>query len=169
MADVQVHLGNLNVSIPKDIVVQVLYEASGWLCRRIDLVRVVSHNIHRDSATISKPRVGGRNARTEALETRARLQRRESWKCEPCHLRRRSRAWFAADNFARIRLYCGATVASRRFTLMPESIDSASEYAIIDANTPHLYGHIGDGCSRHFVTTSVFTFFADWAFKSNSS
>src|SRR5271163_4451041 len=66
MANVPGHLGTLDVGVSKEVVVQMFYEASNRLHRRINFVRVVSHNIHRDSATISRHLIGGKEThRTE--------------------------------------------------------------------------------------------------------
>src|SRR6185437_6732389 len=75
MADVPFHLGNLDVGVAKEIVVQMPYEASNRLRRRINVVGVVSHNIHRDSATISRHRdrrAGDKRAEWRAMAKRPR-------------------------------------------------------------------------------------------------
>ena len=60
MANVPVYLGSLDLGALKEVLVQVPYEASDRLWSRIARVRVVSHNIHRGSATTSTHRVGGK-------------------------------------------------------------------------------------------------------------
>src|SRR5579872_48285 len=60
MASVAVRLGALGLGVAKKIVVQMLDEAGDRLPGKIELARVISHNIHRDFTTIPRPRACGK-------------------------------------------------------------------------------------------------------------
>jgi hypothetical protein len=56
MANAPVRLGALDLGVAKKVVVQMLDEAGDRLRGKVEFARVISHNIHRDFATIPRSR-----------------------------------------------------------------------------------------------------------------